>query len=456
MKVMNSVALAVCVVMVSTSHAQGTRPVSLEDAVRSALRSNHEVEAARLEAERARARVSEAIGYALPRIDLTARYTRAIKKPIFFLPDFQDPGSGRVQPIEIGSNHAFDLTLTAEQTLFNFAVFIGVGTAQIYSQAAVDLYTSKQLEVATAARKAFYGVLVASEVAAMMQQHLANAEENLRNVIARTSQGLESEYDQLRAEVAVENLRPEVIKAENNHRLALNTLKTIMGLQYSEEIATVGELQPTPVDETLLNEAVEAVLAANPTLSAMRHQVDVNDAIVGVEVSEYLPRLSAFANYQRTAQKDRFTLSTRDLLASSTVGISLTLNIFNGLQTNARVAQAKLERRKSEHQVAGVEIQLQSTVEALILQIRRAQQRIEAQEKTVEQAERGYRIASSRFAAGLGIQVEVNDAQLALTQAKVNRIEAIHELLVASAELDRLLGRFPSYVHEGRENETNK
>jgi outer membrane protein TolC len=66
--------------------------------------------------------------------------------------------------------------------------------------------------------------------------------------------------------------------------------------------------------------------------------------------------------------------------------------------------------------------------------------------KTVDQAERGYRIATTRFVSGSGTQLEVNDAQLALTRSKVNRIQAIYDYLVASADLDQILGRVPEYV----------
>ena len=73
---------------------------------------------------------------------------------------------------------------------------------------------------------------------------------------------------------------------------------------------------------------------------------------------------------------------------------------------------------------------------------------MEAQQRTVETAERGYKIVTTRFLANAATQLEVNDAQLALTQAKVNRIQAVYDYLVASADLDELLGRLPSYAIE--------
>jgi len=447
----SSYSIGISLFLVAISLAGGpdsSNVYTLEGAVQTALRNNHDLTSARLEVQQASARVREAWGYAFPKIDLSARYTRALKKPVFYLPDFANPGSGRVSAIEIGSTHAFDMTVSAEQVLFNSSVFVGVGTARIYSKAAEQIYRAKRMETVTAAKKAFYGVLVAEEVLKMIEQSLTNAEENYQNTRHLAASGLVSEYDQLRAAVAMDNLRPELLKAENEYSLALNNLKSSIGASYISKLETNGVLEADTTVESQLESVVEGVITTNPSLAAMRYQAEVSDAVVSVERSSYLPRISAFGNYQYTSQNNVFNFSTGDFIASSQVGLSLSMNIFSGLQTNARVEQAELDLRKSQEAISGMEIRLQTSAESLVLQIRQAKQRIAAQGRTVEQAERGYRIASSRFANGLGIQLEVNDAQLALTRAKVNRIEAIYEHLIATVELDQLVGRLPEYVIE--------
>ncbi|MGH2567599.1 MAG: TolC family protein, partial [Bacteroidota bacterium] len=175
-------------------------------------------------------------------------------------------------------------------------------------------------------------------------------------------------------------------------------------------------------------------------------QVDVNKALVSIERSNYLPTLAAFGNYQYQVAKNSLNISTGDFIGSSLVGIQLSVNLFEGLQTNARVDQAKVDVRKAEEQLNSVENNLRTAVHSVVLQLEQSQKRVEAQGKTVEQAERGYTIATTRFLSGSGTQLEVNDAQLALTQAKVNRIQAIYDYLVASAELDQLLGLLPPYA----------
>jgi outer membrane protein len=422
--------------------------LTLDNAIRIALEQSQDIAQVRLEVEKADARVDEAIGTALPAFDFSGRYTRALKKPVFFLPDFNNLGSGRTIPIEIGSDHAVEMTISARQTLFNSAVITGIGAASIYLDAAREMYRAKKLETIANVRKAFYGVLLAGEVAGMMQENLKNAEDNLKNVRLLKQQGLVSEYDELRATVGVENLRPMVIQAENNHSLAMDALCVTMGVGSSDMYTIEGDLAFSPVNRDLTGSAMEMALERNSSLKALRRQVDVNKAFVNIERSNYLPTLAAFGNYQYQVAKNDLNISARDFVGSSVVGLQLSVNIFEGLQTNSRVDRAKVDVRKSEAQVASVENNLRTAVRSVILQLEQSHKRIEAQERTVEQAERGYKIASTRFVSGSGTQLEVNDAQLALTQARVNRMQAIYDYLVAAADLDQLIGRLPEYAEQ--------
>jgi len=170
------VAAILAVAFWSTS-ASAQQVITLDDAVRLAVASNHDLAASKLEVERSDARVKEAWGSALPHLDFGGSYTRALKKPVFFLPDFENPGSGVVTPIEIGSDHAFNLGFNANQILFNATVFIGVGAAKTYSQGARELFRAKTAETVTNARKAFFGVLVAREVKDLVPEYLAACRE---------------------------------------------------------------------------------------------------------------------------------------------------------------------------------------------------------------------------------------------------------------------------------------
>ncbi len=426
--------------------AQEPRLLTLREAVDLAMKKDAGLETARLEVERADARVMEAWGTALPSVDLSAQYVRTLKSPIFFA-----IFNGQEVSIEMGIPHALNMSLAGTQLLFNGAVIAGLGAAHIYRELSRELYLGKQLETVTTVRKQYYGALVAREAAAMMRASLQNAEENLKNVKVMRSGGVVSEYDELRATVQVDNLRPSVIQAENGYQLSLDALRTTIGADTSEVFELADSLKFVPAEDSLIDRAEQLVMERNPGLHAVDRQIDLNGAAVLAERAGYMPTVALFGQYQYQAAKDRFRYLTNNLISSAQVGISVSMNIFQGGQTYARVEQAQVEERKAEQQKLNVERSLRTGVHSVLGNLRQARKRVEAQQKTVETAERGYKIVTARYKASAATQLEVNDAQVALDQARVNRIQAIYDYLVASAELDQLIGRLPENVHASEE-----
>jgi outer membrane protein len=441
--------------------------LTLEEAVRLAIKHNPELESARLEVKKSDARVLEAWGYAMPSIDVSANVVHLIDKPVTYFPDYllyplyklmgdsthypKPTGELILMPGSMSPDYSASASLNFRQVVFNGAVFVGVGAAHVYSHLARDLYQVKHIETVTKVRKAYYQTLLAHEALKLMNSSLQNAEDNLKNVKLMQSQGILSEYDELRASVGVENLRPAVIQSENNYNLALDNLRNTIGVSNKDEIVLSGDLKFEPVDDSIMSEAEAIVLEANPGLTAVKRQIELNGAMINAERSNYLPTIALFGSYSYSAIKDRFNFSTNDFYKSSQVGLVFSLSLFQGLQTYSKVEQAQLEQRKSEEQRTNVERNLQTGVHSVRSNLLQARKRVEAQDKTVEMAERGYKIVTTRFLENAATQLEVNDAQLALTQAKVNRIQAIYDYLVASADLDQLIGHMPSYAIETEE-----
>lgn len=457
------IVLACCsVVQISNAQQPAPTPLTIEKAVQFALSNNPDVRTSKLEKEKAAGRVLEAWGNAMPSLDVSSQYVHLIDKPVSYFPDYliyplykimdstarfpKATGQLILLPGSMSPAFTAGASLNVRQILFNGAVFVGVGAANIYSHLASDLYDIKRIETTTKVKKAYYGALVAREVYGLTSSSLKNAEENLKNVQLMRRQGIVSEYDELRATVGVENVRPLVMQSENGYELALDGLRNTIGMPNKEELVLVDSLKFLVVDDSLVAQAEELVLGSNPGLNAAQRQIELNGAAVNAERSNYLPTVLAFGSYQYQAIKNEFNFGTNDFYKSSQVGISFSLNLFQGLQTYARVEQAQLEQQKSQEQKTALERNLKTGVHSVRNNLQQARRRLEAQDKTIEMAERGYKIVTTRFLGSSATQLEVNDAELALTQAKVNRIQAVYDYLVAAADLDQLIGRLPTYV----------
>jgi len=208
----------------------------------------------------------------------------------------------------------------------------------------------------------------------------------------------------------------------------------------ADDITVAGEMRFDPVDPGIIQAAEQTVLERNEGLRALEQSMRVNEQLVSIYRSESLPTLAAFGDYQWQAQNEHLgRISTNDFVRSSQVGLSLNLNLFNGLQTSARVDQAKVDFMKSQEQFSAAKDAMVTNIQNIRFRIEEARKRIEAQGSNVEQAEKGYAIATTRYQDGSGTQLEVNDADVALMRARVNKAQAMYDYLVAQADLEQAL-----------------
>ncbi|MEN3026459.1 MAG: TolC family protein [Chlorobiota bacterium] len=418
----------------------GQQSLTLRQALELAVEKNPQIVAARLEIERADARVREAVGTALPSLGIAAGYTHYLQLPVFFLPDFRNPQSGQLQPVRIGAENSFQVQVQLNQVLFSQAVITGIGASRIYAQAARKQYWAEVLQTVMNVKKAFYGALLARELLEAARASLQRAERFAQDVRVLASEGLVADYDALRAQVQVEQIRTAVAQAELGYSAALRQLKLAIGVPQDQEITPLGSLEgeyrPTPLPS--VQTVMEQVLRSNPLLQALELQELVQRDIARIYRAESYPTIVGFGAYSYQGQSQK--LSNFLTARSASVGIQLSLSLFQGFQTDARVEQAEIESRKIQQQRERLQEALKVQAALAVEQQRIAQQRLQAAQSTIAQAERGYEIARTRFSTGLGSQLEVIDADVAIRQSRTAYAQALHDYLSAQAELDYLLG----------------
>ena len=409
--------------------------INLDEAIETAIRNNHDLRSAALNVRKADAQVTEAFGNALPSLDLTASYTRNLQIPSFFVfPDNADPIEFRT-----GADNAVNARLNLRQTVFNGAVFNGVGTSRVYAQISRMQLRSQIGTTILDVRNAYYSALLAKEFLEVSQTSLTNAEANYREVNVLFGEGLVSEFDAIRSEVEAANLRPVVETSRNRYEDARNNLKVVLGLDPLTEIELTDDFV---YDSTLAPAVAVSALQTdvgnrNFDLQTLQQQVEFNSQVIDIYRSEFLPTIDFIGNYTFDGQANDFDFLTSN---ASSVGLELRYNLFNGFRSSSRVEQAQVDELRAREQETLARKAVQSRVVNVMGRVRTAMLTISAQERTIAQAQRGYDIARARYTEGLGSQVEINDADEALRQAKLNKLQYIFDYMSALAELDLLRG----------------
>ena len=433
---------------------------TLDDAIGQALRNNKSITISQMDVKKAGATVNEAFGYALPRLDLSGNFSHFIKKPLMPFPDFEAlltnatysilfdegviprddskylPMETKLQSFALTNAYTTDLTLT--QTLFSSAVFEGIGASKIYynlSQAELDNTVSKTvLDV----QRAFYGVLLSKAVLEIARASFQNSQDNFNNVVALYNQGMVSEFDKLQAEVQVENIRPYVLQLENTLINTKNRLKILLGEKQEQDIDVFAEIVYEPIENINEEALIDEALQNNFDIRSLGLKKQVDEAFIQLDVAEYWPNLAAFGNYAYSGSSDQWNFQN---YSSFTVGLSFQMNLWQGNRTKNAVQQSTITYEQTAQQELLLQDAIKADVKEKINELRRVQSLVEVQRGTVKLAERAYQIANVRYKEGAGSQLEIQDTDIALRNAKLNLTQSVHSYIITKFELERLLGR---------------
>lgn len=333
------------------------------------------------------------------------------------------------------------LTLTANQTLFaGGGVRASIQGAQLEREAAILNFQQAVNAALLQTRTRFYDVLLAREMVTVQQESLRLLESVLADTSHRAEAGTISEFERLRAEVAVANAKPPLIRAQNDYRLAIEELRLAVGIPHDrssvgQEPEFVGKLtfEPHAFD---LQKSLDIARISRPDLRRLAKLTEALEQSVAAARAPYYPQLSATAG--------------ADLRTGATEKLSDSVNGARGsLQGRANIFDRAIAGRvtQAESKLAQARLTAAEASFAAELEIRRALSDIEqtselanATRQTVAQAEEAARLARARYDVGAAVQLDVLKAQVDLTATRSSALRAHHGFNVAVARLRAGMG----------------
>lgn len=414
--------------------------VDLAGALRFALSENPTVQIADREIKRKQYAKQEQISGLFPTVSADGSYSRAVKKQVMAM-----DMNGQTNRIEVGTDNSWSGGFNLSLPLIAPSLWKTIQLSELDVVLSVEQARSSRIDLAGQVQSAYYSLLLARDSYQVLLASYRNAQFNARNTADKYEHGLASEFDKLRSEVTVKNMRPQLVTTENGIRLAEMQLKVLMGMDVDEPVIFAGSLDEYE-SQMVLDFAVlsrDTSLADNTALRQLDIQEQQLVKTYQLNRSAFLPSLSLSANYQWNSLNNDFRLGHYRWYPYSTVGLSLRIPIFEGRrrihrqnQDKINIANLKLER---ENMVRS----LQVSVNNALNNIETAIEEVGSNKESIAQAEKAYAIAQKRYEVGSGTLLELNDAEVALTQARLAYNQSIYDYLAARTDLETTLGKFP-------------
>ncbi len=457
--------------------------ITLEQALKIGLSENVSVKVADMEIQRTGFAKKGTYASLFPQIDASGSFQRTIKKQVMYM-DFDmgalggamgggaagdgsaEGGEGTTLPdgveipdgsagageggssssngggFEVGRWNNFSAGVSASMPLVNAQLWKSLKISGLDVELAVEKARSSRLDMVTQVKSAFFSTLMAKEAFDVYKQVYENAMQNLVETQKKYDAQKASEMELVRAKTTVANAIPNVYNAESSVILALWQLKAVLGVDLDMNLDVAGKL--ADYAEHMLydiKENEEISLDRNTTMKQLAIQAEMLSETIKVQQYANIPSLAMVFNYSINAMTNDFNFSEYRWTPYSVVGFSLNIPIFAGGKRYNQIRQARNQYEQVKLQTINTERQLKIAIRQNLATMETSMKSYYAAQDAVASAQKGYDITEASYKVGRSTLIELNDAQLALTQSRLAESQAILNFLTAKTQLEQTLGQ---------------
>lgn len=402
--------------------------IDLKGAVTTAIQNNRDITIAELKRREAEADVSAAAARKNPSVSYSWQRNQY--------------SSDSKTALQTGTNHGYSQEISVSWPIWTFGNLEGKIDAARYQKNIADLNVYKtEADTKLAAVQAYYQYLEAIKLAEVQAQSVTDYASHLNNVQQQFDAGIVAKLDVLSSNVSLANAKQKSIAADNTRDVAEANLNNIMRVPMNTTLKPLDKNFPEPEFDLTMEQAI---------LMAQKYRWELVEADYGVKAAEaslrsakagYLPTVSVGGKY--SWKEASVTAVDKDDWA---VQGGLSWSLWDGGATQASVKKADAAVKTAQETLLQAREKIELEVRQDYLNVLSYKEQIRAAEASVAQAEEAYKIATVRYSSGVGINLDVLDAELALNTARTNYITALYNYNIGLATLEHAMG-VPAVIH---------
>ncbi|MEI8279813.1 MAG: TolC family protein [Bacteroidota bacterium] len=445
---------AICMVaigMTTTANAQqDATPLSLQQCINYALIHNAAVKNALLDVKIQKAQNDQLVSAAYPKLNGKVELDDFFNPQKSFIDASTFNTTGKPLPpntvagISFSLPYAASLGLSASQVIFDGSVLVAVQARNSVMELARQSGKLTEEEVRYNVQKAYHALVIAGRQLAIIKSSLANARSMARDLEITRANGFAEKIDVDRTNVQVNNLATDSLRISNMLTLSRQLLKYQIGMDINQHIV----LTDTAIDEHLL----QASTLVNEQLDYSR-RTEYNLNRTQLKLYEYnvkrykltaLPSIAAFGamgyNYGQFTFGDVMKFS--QYAFNSMAGLQINVPIYNGKLRQYQLKEAQLNVEKTNNNLENIKQTIDFQTAQARSSLKNSLLQLESQKRNMELSNTVLDLAHKKYAAGVGSNVEVTQAQTDQLQSQNNYFSSLLDVVNAEADLLKALGQF--------------
>ncbi len=320
------------------------------------------------------------------------------------------------------------VSLTVSQVLYAAGqIGTGINIAKGYKLLAETQLENQKITVRYDVETAFDELIVLDSSIAITKESIKLTEAHLETAKQSYQSGMGTELDQIRAELALDQLKSTYESSKKQRILARNKLLNTMGLNWDSDVEFVGELRNPDSNISYPDTAMSNVLQRRKEIALLKTQEEIEANKINIAEAEYKPTIALYGGIVYGNNKNNFyewDAPKWDKL-NKFVGLKLSMNLFKGFQSREGVTQAKSTLRSAQIKRENAERGFRMQIEACANTLEDAQTQLDLQKRQIELATRNYDLTDAAYKIGHETQVNLLDANLKLHQAKMGYMQAV-------------------------------
>jgi outer membrane protein len=417
-----------------------TKQMSLQEALRTASKGNRQLQIRLLETKKAEEGIKEAKSFLLPAVTASGGYTIYGERPVFFLRN--ENSNPKLNDVKTGGRFAFDATIAANYPLINHSLKSNIRLAGINEMIRKEETKITEEDIALQLSQLYLTVLMYKEQVTVLQQSRQRNERALKDSRSLYLQGKNLKTDTLSNYISVQNLKASISALESNIVVLSGQMKKLMGmedsvtLEFTDSLSTYIQTNNIAVSSSGLTIAVDN----RKDMKIQSLLIDQSKEQLQNSKAAFKPQLWATAQYQVQSQSDNVNFLGNGLPRTSFAGVRVNIPVFTGNRQKYKAAQSEYYIRQNEIALSDLKSSIQTELAALNANRQDAYNQYSIQQQNVSAAQINYTMMNDRYRYGLGNRLELTDAELALTKAKLDHLQAVYSIRLIELQIKKAMG----------------
>ena len=415
---------------------------SLEDCVAFAHKNNVQVKNALLQVE-AQVQTNREIGAAaFPTVNTNIGGTDYTKIPTSLLPgQFFGQPAGTYIPVQFGTKFNANYGANFQQLLFDGQVFIALQARATSLEMQRKNVALTEENIKANIYKIYYQLSASKTQLNILDANIDRLTKLAHDAEIMYKNGFAEKLDVDKVNVQLNNLQTEKLKATNSVAIGFMGLKMLMGMPVKDSLSLTDVINEKSLNNDILTENdFEYNLRKDyQYLGTVKKLTQYN--VKRYQLSN-LPTLNMSGAFSKNAQRTKFDFfEGGNWFETQLISLNLSLPIFNGFATDARIKRTKIELRQIENQMEGLKNNIDNEITQAKLNYMSSVATVQFQKKNMQLAENVYQQTKKKFEAGTGSNTEISAAQADLVSAQNNYMNALYTALIAKVDLLKATGK---------------